>query len=324
MGRLAAARLRFSSSNICTASNAASIARLQALAPFPSFKREGRKHGVADELEHLAPSFPQRRGQSLEDVIEEVNDNGTGKGVADRGEAADVRVPDDGAERLRRSPRHGAGMDAATCILAKVSPQQTGGDDMARVRFHRQRKRRQSCLEEREVVVAEAAFPVGREGIDDPGSLRTVACLAVGKEIRRVVRAPDAEEFLQYRKIALFRSRFEPASQRRTLLATLRLLDQRVERAPDPHRRVEVAVRVLLRRDGVEVAPPGISRIRSIAGATSPSRYARARAAFHRRPGAGRSRRTIRRPCAPRSPASTAQTCVSMMRRPSASSNVVR
>ena len=80
------------------------------------------------------------------------------------------------ARSLSTEPRMiGAGMDAPSGVLAEIGPQQSGGDDVAGVRLHRQRQRRQRRLHERRIVVGEAAFPVGRERIDDSRSLRAVA-----------------------------------------------------------------------------------------------------------------------------------------------------
>ena len=54
------------------------------LRPIRLFEREDGEHAVADELEHLAAARAERGGQDLEHVIEQFDDDGTRRRVADR------------------------------------------------------------------------------------------------------------------------------------------------------------------------------------------------------------------------------------------------
>ena len=154
------------------------------------FEGECGEHGVANEFEHLAAARPKGGGQNLEHVVEQVHDDGARRRVADRRKAADVGVPDDRAQSIDRTAFDRAGMHAPAGVLAEIRAQQSRGDDVAGMGFHRQRKRRQRRLHERRVVVAEAALAVGRERIDDARSLRAVAVREL-EEMREIVRGAD-------------------------------------------------------------------------------------------------------------------------------------
>ena len=88
-------------------------------------------------------------------------------------------------------------MDAPSGVLAEIGREQPRGDDVAGVRLHRERQRGQGRLHERRIVVAEAALPIGREGIDNARSLRAVAVLAEGKDLSDVIRRAIGEKFLE-------------------------------------------------------------------------------------------------------------------------------
>src|SRR5271166_5337214 len=60
------------------------------------FEGKDGQHPVADEFEHLAAARPERSRETLEDVVEQINDDGAGRGIADRGEAPDIGVPEHG------------------------------------------------------------------------------------------------------------------------------------------------------------------------------------------------------------------------------------
>ena len=142
--------------------------------------RASSKEKVASMPSPMNLSTWPPRGRSeavrdLEHLVEQVDDDRTRRGVADRREAADVGVPDDRAQLVDRTAHDRAGVDAPPGVLAEIGPEQSRGDDVAGVRLHRQRKPGQRRLQERRIVVAETALPVGRERIDDAGSLRAVA-----------------------------------------------------------------------------------------------------------------------------------------------------
>ena len=91
-------------------------------------------------------------------------------------------------------------MDPPSRVLAEISRKQARGDDVAGVRLHRERQSGQGRLHESRIVVAEAAFPIGGEGIDDARSLRAVAFLAEGKDMSDVVCPAIGEKFLKNRE----------------------------------------------------------------------------------------------------------------------------
>jgi hypothetical protein len=63
-------------------------------------KGEARKHTVAKKLQHLAAARTQRSRQNLECIVEHIDENRTRRSVSDWGEAADIGVPEDGANAL--------------------------------------------------------------------------------------------------------------------------------------------------------------------------------------------------------------------------------
>ena len=81
-------------------------------------ERERREHRVADEFQDLAAARPQRRGQCLEHVIEHFDDGGTGRCVADRGEAADIGVPEHGVQAVRGAALDSPVVDTAARVVA--------------------------------------------------------------------------------------------------------------------------------------------------------------------------------------------------------------
>jgi hypothetical protein len=135
-------------------------------------------------------------------------------------------------------------------------------------------------LQQRHVVITEAAAAIGRERIDGAGALRRVAVLAEAEELREIVGRALAEEFIQDDKIALLGSRIEAPAHGRIVLAGIRPADQIVQRAAEPLRIAQIAACMLLRLNGVEVAPPQIAvgapmRMQSLhAGLRAPKRHA--------------------------------------------------
>src|SRR5271166_1401144 len=129
---------------------------------------------------------------------------------------------------------------------------------MRSVGFHRQRQRRQRRLHEREIVVAETVRAIGREGIDNPRSLRPVAA-AESVDKSDIVRRSESEELLEDGKVALFGAPFDSTAHDRVLLAGVRALDELVEGTAEEVRAFSAAVGVLLGSDGVEIAPPGVA-----------------------------------------------------------------
>ena len=114
-------------------------------------------------------------------------------------------------------------------------------------------------MQQRHVVVIESAAAIGHERIEGAGALRRVPTLAEGKELSKIIGRALLEEFVQDGEVALFRSSIEAAAHRRIVLAGIRSADQIIQRTAAPLRVVEIAARMLLRLDGVEVAPPQIA-----------------------------------------------------------------
>jgi len=102
------------------------------LIPIRFFEGEGGEHAVANEFEHLAAACAERQSQNLEDVVERVDDDGTRRGVANRGKAADIGIPNDRAELLDGTALDRAGMDAPSGVLAEIGRQQTRATPVGR------------------------------------------------------------------------------------------------------------------------------------------------------------------------------------------------
>ena len=150
-------------------------------------------------------------------------------------------------------------MDAPSGVFSEIGAKQARGDDMAGVGLHRERQRGQGRLHERHIVVTESALTICRERIGDSCPLRAVALLAVNEELREIIRGALRVELLQNREIALLRTVLDAPAQRGGVLAGASALHQCVEGARGQKPLVLVAVGVILRLDGVEVAPPGVA-----------------------------------------------------------------
>jgi hypothetical protein len=77
--------------------------------------------------------------------------------------------------------------------------------------------------------------------------------------MRKVVGSAGDEELSQNREITLFGSCLQAPAHRGVGFAAARPTDQVVQGAPQKIRPVGAAMDVLLRLDGVEVAPPGVA-----------------------------------------------------------------
>ena len=175
------------------------------------------------------------------------------------GEAADVGVPEHGADGLDRTALDGAVMDAPAGVFAEIGAEQSGSDEMAGMALDRQRQRRQRRQQQRHVVVGEAAVLIGGEGIDDAGAMRAVAVFAKSVESAEIIGAAVAEKLLEHRKIALLRAFHEAPAHPGIVLAGDRPLDQVLEGAGQPDQLMIGAMGVMLGLDRIEIAPPGVA-----------------------------------------------------------------
>jgi hypothetical protein len=194
--------------------------------------------------------------------------------VGGRREAANVGVPQHGAEAADGAALDSAGMDPPSRILAEIRSQQPRGDDVPGIRFHRQRQRRQRRLQKRLVIVGETADPIGDEGVDDPAPVGAVPVFPESEELREIVRRAFGNEGREDWKLERFRSHLETPAHPGIVLAAARPPDESVERAREPIGIVAHAV-VAFRLNRVEIAPPDIT-------VALPLRMKR----FHRRVGA--------------------------------------
>ena len=150
-------------------------------------------------------------------------------------------------------------MNPPSGVFAEIGRQQSRGDDIPCMGFHRQRERRQGRVDEGCVIVAEAALPVGRERIDDPRPLRAIGALAECEEVGDIVRGARCDELLQCGKILLIRTFLQTPAHRGIGFSFAGSKDQRVQGARQEVRALHAAVLVLFRFDGVEVASPGVA-----------------------------------------------------------------
>ncbi len=138
------------------------VERFAAALPRPGrADRKGGEHAVAEEFQHLPAATAQRRGQGLEDVVEQCHHGEARRGVGDRREAAEVGIPEDRVNAVERTARHRALMHAPAGIGAEIGREQTGGNAMAGIGHHGQRHRRQYRLQQRQIVLGKAR-PSGR------------------------------------------------------------------------------------------------------------------------------------------------------------------
>jgi hypothetical protein len=61
---------------------------------------KGREHPIAEEFQHLAAPRAQQGGKRFEDLVEQLNDNEPGRCVGNRGEAADIGIPQHSVDTL--------------------------------------------------------------------------------------------------------------------------------------------------------------------------------------------------------------------------------
>ena len=66
------------------------------------------------------PRERKRGGQGLEHIVEQIDDDRARRGIAGRREAADVGVPEHGAQAVDRTALDRAGMDAPSGVLAEI------------------------------------------------------------------------------------------------------------------------------------------------------------------------------------------------------------
>jgi hypothetical protein len=93
-----------------------------------SHEGKARKHAIAKELQHLTAVRTQRRCQRLEYVVEHFNENRPRRRVGYWREAADIRVPKDGADALDRTTLDHTGMNTTAGVAAEIRSKQTSGN----------------------------------------------------------------------------------------------------------------------------------------------------------------------------------------------------
>ena len=133
--------------------------------------------------------------------------------VGDRGEAADIGVPQHGADAFDRAALDRSGMNAPSGIAAEIGLEQAGGDRVAGMRHHRERHGRQDGLQQRKVVLAKAPRPVGRERIADAGAARRVALRAEADDLGEIVGGRRPQRVLRARGKSSCASGRQPPAQ---------------------------------------------------------------------------------------------------------------
>ena len=98
--------------------------RVEGLAgnPFPGYvvEREDRQHAVAEKLQYLPAARAYRRGQRLEDLVEQFDNHWSRGDVSCRREATHVGIPQHSPYALDRAALDRAGMYTLSCIGTEI------------------------------------------------------------------------------------------------------------------------------------------------------------------------------------------------------------
>jgi hypothetical protein len=98
--------------------------RVEGLAgnPFPGYvaEREDRQHAIAEKLKYLLAARAYRRGQRLEDLVEQFDNHWSRGDVSCGCEATYVGIPQHSAYALDRAALDPAGMYTLSCIGAEI------------------------------------------------------------------------------------------------------------------------------------------------------------------------------------------------------------
>ena len=188
---------------------------------------EDRQHGVADALEDLAAPGHDRFGHAVEIVVEQGDHLGQRPGLGQRGEAAQVAVPDDRMDDLAVAALDRAVEDALAGVGPDVGAEQVTSGAPQLLQLDDRGQGRQRRIEHGEVQFGETAGAVGgdADSVSDAAREGERPHGVVGEAARLEVLNDGVVE----RTIGLL----EPAADRAAVLADR------------PHRRGQVHVAAL-------------------------------------------------------------------------------
>jgi len=101
--------------------------------------RKCRQHAIAKKFQDLRATLAQRLSHYLEYLVEEVNEE-LSRRIGNRGEAANVGIPEHCPNSFHRPALDGAGMDAAASVTAEIGLQQSRCNDIASVGLQGERE----------------------------------------------------------------------------------------------------------------------------------------------------------------------------------------
>ncbi len=126
--------------------------------------RKDRQQAVADELQNLAAEGFDGCCQTLEMGVQQIDDPVPRQPPRERGEAAQVGVPQDRFDAVAIAPPDGAGQDPLASAPAEIGRHQGRGHLLERQDLQGCRRRPDDLGQECQLVRGEAARPLGRKG----------------------------------------------------------------------------------------------------------------------------------------------------------------
>jgi hypothetical protein len=154
-------------------------------------------------------------------------------------------------------------MDAPPSVVAEIGFEKPRGDGVTGMAHHRQGRDGQRGPQQHEVIVAKTAGPVRREGIADSDPARRVAARTEAHDFHEIVGSAGGGQLLENWKIELSLGAGEPPTQMPPGVSLssggFRLLDQMGKGAVEDVLFILIAAFKLLRLNGMEITPPGIT-----------------------------------------------------------------
>ncbi len=158
--------------------------------------REDGEQPVAHEFQHVTAARHDRLGHGVEMVVQDADQLFGRRRIGKPREAAEIGEEQRGIDGLAEAAPDLAAQHAAAGRQADIGVEHLGGDVEQRDAVGGQAERRHHALDRRDVGVAEAAGPLGREGHGNALQAGRVG-IPEGHEASEVVGAAGGAELLQ-------------------------------------------------------------------------------------------------------------------------------